>query len=127
MLQKGMKGTAHTYVTESNTASAMGSGSLDVFATPAMIALMEKASVNAVEKYLDKGKTTVGTMINAEHISATPINMKVTAVAEIIEVNGRETVFNITAEDETGIIGKAVHKRFTVDTEKFMNKTNLKK
>ena len=122
----GTKGVAETTVTETNTASAMGSGSLEVFATPSMTALMEKAACNALEGFLEGNETTVGTMLNITHDSATPVGMKVIAEAVITEVNGRETVFEVTASDEKGIIGKGTHKRFTVLTEKFMDKTRSK-
>ena len=122
----GTKGTAETTVTDANTANTMGSGSLDVFATPAMTALMEKAACNALSAYLEGDETTVGTLLNITHDSATPVGMKVTAEATVTEVNGRETVFEVTASDEKGLIGKGTHKRFTVYAEKFMGKTNSK-
>ncbi len=126
MIEKGLKGTAEIAVDSFNTAKSMGSGSLEVFATPSMVALMEKAAVNAVAEFLSDNETTVGTLINTEHISATPVNMTVTAEAEVTEVNGREIVFSVTARDEAGIIGRGTHKRFIVNAEKFMKKTNAK-
>ena len=105
----------------------MGSGSLEVFATPMMTALMEKAACNALSDYLEGDETTVGTMLSITHDSATPEGMKVTAEAELTEINGRELVFNVKAEDECGSIGKGTHKRFVVYSEKFMNKTRSKK
>lgn len=127
MIEKGLKGTAAVKADNSNTAKTMGSGSLDVFATPAMVALMEKSAVNAIADYLGEGETTVGTYLGIEHISATPVDMEVTAAAEVTEVNGREIVFTVEASDNAGIIGKGTHKRFIVNAEKFMNKTNSKK
>jgi predicted thioesterase len=126
MIEKGMKGTAIIKADSTNSAKAMGSGSLDVFATPAMVALMEKSAVNCLEGHLDEGMTSVGTFINTEHISATPLNMEVTAEAEITDINGREIIFTVTALDSAGIIGKGTHKRFIVNSEKFMSKTNSK-
>ena len=127
MIEKGIKGTAAVKADNSNTAKTMGSGSLDVFATPAMVALMEKSAVNAVADYLGEGETTVGTYLGIEHISATPVGMEITAVSEVTEVNGREIVFSVEASDNAGVIGKGTHKRFIVNSEKFMNKTNSKK
>lgn len=121
-----MKGTASVKSDSTNSAKTMGSGSLDVFATPAMVALMEKSAVNCLEGHLDEGMTTVGTLISTEHISATPLNMEVTAEAEITDINGREITFRVTASDGAGIIGMGTHKRFIVNSEKFMNKTNAK-
>ena len=127
MIEKGLKGTAAVKADNSNTAKTMGSGSLDVFATPAMVALMEKSAVNAIADYLGDGETTVGTYLGIEHISATPVGMEITAVSEVTEVNDREIVFSVEASDNAGVIGKGTHKRFIVNSEKFMNKTNSKK
>ncbi len=122
----GMNGTAETIVTSENTAITVGSGSLEVFSTPMMIALMEKAAVSAVAKCMENDETTVGTVLNVSHVSATPCGIKVKAHAEVTEVNGREITFNVTAKDEKGEIGKGTHKRFVVYGEKFMYKTNSK-
>ncbi len=123
----GIKGTAELTVTSSELAVNVGSGSLEVFATPAMIALMEKAACNCLAQYLDDGETTVGTEMNVKHISATPKGMRVAASAELTAVNGREFCFNVMAYDEAGEIGGGEHKRFLVYSEKFMAKTNSKK
>ena len=125
-MELGIKGHAEVEVVHENTAAAVGSGALEVFSTPSMVALMEKAAVNAVAEFLSENETTVGTLINTEHISATPVNMTVTAEAVVTEVNGREIVFSVTARDEAGIIGRGTHKRFIVNAEKFMKKTNAK-
>lgn len=114
-------------VTESNTALSVGSGSLKVYATPAMLALIEKAACEALKGSLDESETTVGTLLNVKHIAATPIGMKVSATAELIERDGRKLVFNVTASDECGVIGEGVHERFIVNSEKFINKTYSKK
>ena len=126
MVSIGLKGTATVKASELNSAKTMGSGSLDVFATPSMVALMEKSAVNTIADYLEEGETTVGTLVNITHISATPLGMNITAEAEVIEVNGRELVFNVVASDDAGVIGKGTHKRFIVNAEKFMSKTNSK-
>ncbi len=117
------KGTADTTVNERNFASTMGSGSLKVFATPAMVALVEASACNCLTDYLDEGETTVGTELNIKHISATPDTMNVTAEAVLTAINGREFTFEVKAYDECGEIGCGTHKRFLVYSEKFTAKT----
>ncbi|MBQ3566103.1 MAG: dihydrolipoamide acyltransferase [Oscillospiraceae bacterium] len=122
----GTVGTAETTVTKENLAVTVGSGSLEVFATPMMAALMEKAACNALAASLENDETTVGTKLEITHDSATPEGMNVKATAEVFAVNGREIVFTVRAEDSCGNIGKGLHKRFVVYAEKFMNKTKSK-
>lgn len=117
------KGTAQTAVTEDKLAVNVGSGTLKVFATPAMTALMEAAACDCLAPFLDNDETTVGTELNIKHTSATPAGMKVTAEAILTAVNGREFVFDVKAYDESGDIGCGVHKRFLVYSEKFTAKT----
>ena len=121
-LKPGLTGTAETIVRETNTALAMGSGSLHVFATPSMIALMEQAACNAVDPCLDEESTSVGTLVNITHDAATGMGKKVTATATLTAVEGRKLVFEITAADEDKQIGKGTHERFIVNKEKFMAK-----
>ena len=126
MLEIGMKNSCSVKVDETNTAKTMGSGSLDVFATPSMIALMEKSASECVQSHLKDGNTTVGTLMNVKHLSATPLGMNVTAECELVEIDGRRLVFTVTASDERGEIGKGTHERFIIDAERFMAKTNSK-
>lgn len=121
-----IKGTAVTTVTADKLAVNVGSGSLRVFATPSMTALMEESACNCLASYLDDGETTVGTELNIKHISATPEGMNVTAEAVLTEINGREFTFEVTAYDESGLIGSGTHKRFLVYGEKFTAKTYKK-
>lgn len=121
-LKPGLTGTAETVVRETNTALAMGSGSLHVFATPSMIALMEQAACNAVAACLDEESTSVGTLVNITHDAATSMGKKVTAKATLVEVQGRKLVFEVTAADEDKQIGKGRHERFIINKEKFMAK-----
>ena len=121
-LKPGLTGTAETVVRETNTALAMGSGSLHVFATPSMIALMEQAACNAVAACLDEESTSVGTFVNITHDAATSMGKKVTAKATLVEVQGRKLVFEVTAADEDKQIGKGRHERFIINKEKFMAK-----
>ncbi|MBR0484695.1 MAG: dihydrolipoamide acyltransferase [Oscillospiraceae bacterium] len=122
----GETAEVYTRVTTDKLAIAVGSGSLKVFATPSMAALMEEAACAAVKPFLDENETTVGTSLHIEHTSSTPMGMTVFAEAEIIAVNGREITFQVTARDEIGDIGHGVHKRFVVKSDKFQAKTDTK-
>ncbi len=113
-------------VTSEYTAKVMGSGILEVFATPAMIALMEGTAAESIEMMLEAGNTTVGIKMNADHLAATPVGMVVRCVSKVVNVDGRKISFEIEAYDEAGLIGKAVHDRFIVNAEKFQNKANEK-
>ena len=126
MLTQGIKLTLTTTVTEDKTARVMGSGTLDVFATPAMIALMEETAYKAVQNALDEGCGSVGTYIAVKHIAATPLGMTVTCEAELVEIDTRRLVFTVKAYDEAGLIGEGSHERFIVQNEKFMARTNAK-
>ncbi len=116
------KGTVTVKVTKENCASSMGSGTLDVFATPSMIALMENAACKAVEKFLKEGESTVGTGIDVKHTKATPLGDEVTATATLTAVEGRKLTFEVTASDSVGEIGKGLHERFIINIEKFLSK-----
>jgi len=118
----GSAAEATVMVMHTNTAKAMKSGSLDVFATPALVALMEQAACNAVAACLDEESTSVGTLVNITHDAATGMGKKVTATATLTAVEGRKLVFEITAADEDKQIGKGTHERFIVNKEKFMAK-----
>ena len=110
-------------VSNVNTAVAVGSGSLDVFGTPCMIALMEKATVNAIASFLENDETTVGTKIDVSHCKASGVGALITAKAELREANGRKLVFDVIAYDDKGdVIGEGVIERFVVFAEKFMSK-----
>ena len=123
----GLKGTVKETVNENITAEKVGSGSLPVFATPMMVALMEKAACKALENSLDEGSTTVGTKVDVEHVAATPVGMEVTVTATVTAVEGRKISFSVEAFDEAGLIGKGAHDRFVVNAEKFTSKTYAKK
>lgn len=121
-LKPGLAGTAETIVRETNTAIAMGSGSLQVFATPCMVALMEQAACNAVDPCFNDSESSVGTLVNVTHDAATGMGKAVTATATLVEVQGRKLVFEVTAADEDKQIGKGRHERFIINKEKFMAK-----
>jgi len=125
-LSNGITGTSELTVTDNELAVNVGSGSLEVLATPVMIMLMEKAACSCIAEFLEGDETTVGTEMNVKHISATPNNMKVCAEAELTEINGRELIFTVKAYDEAGDIGEGIHKRFLVYGENFTAKANSK-
>ena len=117
--------TVHT-VTPEKTAKAMGSGSLEVLATPALIAMMEECACKALEGVLAEGQTSVGTGLQLQHSAATPVGMQVTCKATVTTLEDRRILFEITAEDAKGQIGKCVHERFVVFAERFTEKTYKK-
>ena len=121
-----IKGAAESAVLKDKLASAVGSGSLDVYSTPSMVALMEKAACECIANYLEDDEITVGTELNIKHLSATPEGMTVRAEAELTKLNDRELVFSVKAYDESGIIGVGEHKRFLVYGEKFTAKAKAK-
>ena len=113
-------------VTEEKTAAALGSGTLRVYATPAMIALMENTALNSVADKLDDGMTTVGTKLDIVHTSASPVGSTITCESELVEIDRRRLVFSVTVYDNVGEIGKGTHERFIVDSVKFSEKTAAK-
>ena len=119
-LPVGLSYTSKKKVTIDDAASRYGSGLIEVFATPALVALMENAALMAVASHLPEGFNTVGIEISTTHVKATPIGMEVKATASLVNVDGKKLTFEIVAEDEEGVIGKGVHSRFIIDTEKFM-------
>ena len=126
MLEAGIKGTRTVTVNEENTAKAMGSGTLDVFATPALIALMEETCWRSVANELEEGCGTVGTLLEIKHTAPTPVGMKVTCESTLTEVDGRRLVFEVIARDAKGVVGEGKHERFVVQNEKFQVKANAR-
>ena len=118
----GMKGEVSTLVEREDTAAQVGSGNLLVYATPCMAALMEGAACEAIAQALPEGQTTVGTLLSIEHLSATPVGLEVRAEAEVTAVEGKRITFSLRAFDEAGEIGRAVHERFIIKTERFLEK-----
>ncbi|MBR3475171.1 MAG: thioesterase family protein [Oscillospiraceae bacterium] len=123
----GLKGHAETVVTEQNTAAAMGSGLLPVFATPAMLALMENAAASSVQPYLDEGQGSVGTRLEVSHLAATPIGLPVRAESELIAVDRRKLRFAVRAWGGEELIGEGEHERFVIDNQRFLEKALAKK
>ena len=126
MVQNGIKGYQEDFVTEDKLAKNVGSGLVRVYATPQMIALIEKTAVLSVEPYLEDGQSTVGTLVNVTHCAAPPAGMKVHAETELVEVDRRKLTFKVSAYDERGLIGEGVHERFIIDIAKFQAKADSK-
>lgn len=127
MLTVGITGKQTVTVTTENSAKTMGSGTLDVFATPAMIALMEKTAWMSIADSLEEGQGTVGTKLEVSHNAPTPLGMTVTCKSKLVEIDGRRLVFEVSASDGVDIIGTGRHERFVIFDEKFQEKANQKK
>ncbi len=126
MLDTGIRGEKTVQVTPENTAEALGSGTLPVFATPAMIALIEATASESVVPFLEEGSSTVGTHLDVAHSAATPVGMSATCVTELVEIDRRRLVFRVTVTDGKDEIGSGTHERFVVDNAKFMSKAQSK-
>ena len=122
MIEIGLKHESQVVVSQNNTAKALGSGDMEVFATPAMVALMENAAMMAVAKNLDEGASSVGVEISTSHIKASALGATITASAELVAIDGRKLSFKAKAWDEAGTIGEGNHTRFVVDRERFLSK-----
>lgn len=127
MLKTGIKGRIELTVTKDKCAGAVGSGELDVFATPAMIALIEETCWKSVAPYLEPGEGTVGTALNVRHVAATPVGLKVTCETELTLLDRRRLVFDVRVFDPFGLVGEGTHERFVIQYEKFMKKVDEKR
>ena len=125
-IEKGMTHSVSVTVDAANTAAAVHSGELEVFATPAMIALMERAAYECVKDCLEAGKTTVGSMVNIEHLAASPVGTKITATATVESADERRINFRISASDGSGEIGAGTHTRAIVDIVRFMSRVQAR-
>jgi fluoroacetyl-CoA thioesterase len=126
MIEAGLKGKAESLVIMENTAMRVGSGSVPVFATPMLVALMENAAINALEGKLSQGQTTVGTMVEVKHLAATPIGMVVRADAELTAVEGARLTFRVEAYDQKEKVGEGTHQRFILEQARFLAKIEAK-
>ena len=122
VITTGKTATVTTTVTDKNTAKAVGSGDLNVFSTPMMVALMEQAACECLVDSLEAAQTSVGTQINVAHLTASPLGATITASATINNIEGRKVSFIITAHDGVNEIGNGTHERFIIDSERFMKK-----
>ncbi len=127
MLQTGIKGSIEWTVTPERCAGAVGSGELDVFATPAMIALIEETAWRSVAPELEPGQGTVGTALDVRHLSATPVGLRVRCETELTELDRRRLVFTVKVYDPFGLVGEGTHERFVIQYEKFMKKVDEKR
>ena len=125
-LSPGLKAEVRRKVTLDITARHLGSGNVEVLATPAMIALMEQAAVRAVDPLLPEGQKTVGVAVEVKHLAPTPVGMEVSARAELIEVDGRKLLFKVEAHDEKEKVGEGLHRRVIIDVERFASRVKEK-
>ncbi len=125
-LEVGIKGEARDAVTDLNTAVAYGNTVVNVYASPAMIGLMEKAALSSVLPFLGEGMTTVGTRFEVKHLAATPVGLNVTARSTLVEIEGKRLLFEVEAWDDAEQIGKGIHERFIVKLEGFLKRTQAK-
>ncbi|MBE6976310.1 MAG: dihydrolipoamide acyltransferase [Ruminococcaceae bacterium] len=125
-IQVGMKGEASVLVEREDTAEAVCSGALLVYATPCMIALMEGAACEAINEAIPEGYSSVGIELNVQHTAATPVGMEVRAEAEVTAVEGKIITFTVKAFDEAGEIGSGTHKRAVINAQRFLDKTYAK-
>ena len=125
-LKAGIKNKGEMTVTKDLCADAWGSGGLTVYATPAMIALMENTAWASVEPFMEEGRSTVGTKLDVSHLSASPVGSHITCETELVEIDGRRLVFKVSASDDAGPIGEGTHERFIIDVDKFMERAEAK-
>jgi predicted thioesterase len=125
-LEVGLNAARMLVVHFEDTAKAIDSGNSEVVSTPTVIALMEQSAVDAVKEYLPEGFNSVGTMVNINHIAATPVGMTVTAYAELVGVDGRKLIFKIMARNERELVSEGFHERFIVDSKRFIDKAYRK-
>ena len=122
MLETGLTHTSRTTVTDANTAATLGSGAMDVLATPAMVALMENAAMLCVAGQLPEGNTTVGSRMDTTHVKPSPLGATVEATAELTEIDGRKLTFHVSAREGDKLIGEGTHVRYIVDRARFLAK-----
>ena len=126
-ITKGIRGQKELLVTEEVTAARMGSGLLEVLATPAMIALAEGTAMESVQPLLEEGQGTVGTRLDIAHIAATPVGMTVRCETELVEVDRRRLVFSVKVSDDKELVGEGIHERFIIDNARFLQKAQGKR
>jgi predicted thioesterase len=125
-LRIGLRGVAELVVTDAHTAPHVGSGKVRVLATPVMVNLMEAAALDAAERFLPAGHQSLGTRLDVRHIAATPVGMRVSADAELVEIDGRSLTFRVAARDERELIGDGIHVRVIVNVARFDQRAQAK-
>ncbi|MCR5371637.1 MAG: thioesterase family protein [Clostridium sp.] len=126
-METGIRGMRTVTVTEDMTAKAVGSGELPVFATPAMIALIEETCWRSVADRLAEGEGTVGIKLEVSHLAASPVGMTVRCESELAEIDGRKLTFCVEVSDDRGKIGEGTHERFIVGNERFLKKAEARR
>ena len=121
-LAAGLKGEARLVVGDTDTARALGSGAVEVLGTPRLVALLEEATIDAVDRYLDDGSTTVSMRVQVDHLHPTPIGAEVVAEAYLDKIDGRRITFTVTASDSGGLVAAGKVTRVVVDVKRFMSK-----
>jgi len=122
IITSGVEGKMQITVTSDKTAIAYGSGTVEVFASPAMIALMEQTAMESVAHLLPEAYTTVGTEVSVKHFKATLPGKAIICNSRLIQVEGMKLLFEVTACDDKGLIGKGTHSRYIVDKHDFIDK-----
>ncbi len=126
MISVGDSGESRLTVTEKDTAVSWGSGTLPVLATPRMVLMIEETACAALAGRLPEGDTTVGTLVDVKHVSASPVGSEVVCRVEVVEVDRARIRFSVSVTDRDGDVGVGFHERFVVHTEKFMARANAK-
>ncbi len=121
-LKEGMNATVEKIVAEDDTAAKVGSGNMQVFATPMMIGLMENSALKAVDEHLGEGFATVGIHVDIKHLAATPVGMKVKAISKLVKIDGKKLLFEVEAYDEEKKIGQGNHTRYIVKIDEFLKR-----
>lgn len=125
-METGIVGLLTKVVDGSESAKRQGSGTVDVFSTPSLVAFVEKTCWMSIDQFLEDGQTTVGTKMEIAHMAATPVGMEVSCQSKLIEIDRKRLVFEFEARDEKEVIAKGKHERFIIDSEKFLNRANAK-
>src|SRR5438309_9146120 len=126
MLRTGLRGEVRTTVDFAKTAAAIGHGSVEVLSTPYIIGMMEMAAIDAISKDLEPGQSSVGIRVDVKHLAATPLGMSVVARAQLVEIDGRQLVFEVEAFDDQEKVGEGRHERFLIDFARFMERAGAK-
>ncbi len=126
-IRPGLTGRSDTVVSREQTARHLGSGGVEVFATPELVRLMERAAVAAVDPLLPEGWRTVGAQVDVQHLAPTPVGMRVVAQAELVAVDGRRLTFRVEASDEREVVGRGSHERVIIDLARFSERVEAKR
>ncbi|MDI7275279.1 MAG: thioesterase family protein [Anaerolineae bacterium] len=126
-IKPGLAGRSELVVARENTARHLGSGGVEVLATPELVRLMERAAVAAVDHLLPEGYRTVGARVDVQHLAPTPVGMRVVASAELVAVDGRRLTFQVEAHDERELVGRGSHERAIIELARFAQRVEQKR